>query len=398
MMVLVDTPMNLGSVTDLICDNKNASWYYPAHGIKIKLALEEERLIFHIESNKEQGLTFPRSGHTLESQAIIYPNSEGLFIPQQDLFWQKQLVGTKLQVNECLTMPFWGIYYDAGSIVYILHDDLDSELSFKLSVDRKVYVQLEHKFYKADNINIPKFKFSITLGNGSPIAPALEYKKYLLSKGRLKTLQEKAIANKDIEKLYGALHIYLWGNGRTHRAIDKLYKLGLHNLWLGYDQDERMGDNVVTKELIEKAISLGYLIGPYDSFHTMENPMNARSINSIFPGHYPQSCIINKDGKVNVGFGGVGCHLSSAALAGEHPKNKTIYKRLESFVSTGINSYFLDCDATGELFNDYSPLHPMTQSQDRINRIERMDYINKKLVLGSETAAWWAVPYIAFAH
>ena len=42
----------------------------------------------------------------------------------------------------------------------------------------------------------------------------------------------------------------------------------------------------------------------------------------------------------------------------------------------------------------------MTQAQDRINRSDRMQYIslNKKLVLGSETAAWWAVPYIAFAH
>ncbi|WP_341763846.1 glycoside hydrolase [Candidatus Tisiphia endosymbiont of Beris chalybata] len=400
MIVLADTPMHLGSVTELICDKSNASWYYPEYGIKIKLSLQEERLVFHIESNKEQELIFPRSGNTLESQAIIYPSSEGLFIPQHDKFWQKQLLNTQLQVNESLTMPFWGIYHDAGSTVYILHDDLDSELSFKLSLDQKIYVQLAHKFYKTDNINIPEFKLSIAIGEKSPIAPALEYKKYLLSKGKLETLQEKAIANKNIEKLYGALHIYLWGTGRTQEAIDKLYDLGLHNLWLGYDQDERIGGNLVTKELIQKATSLGYLIGPYDSFHTMENPKNARSINSIFPGHYPQSCIINKDGKVNVGFGGVGCHLGSAALAAEHPKNKTIYKRIDSFANTGINSYFLDCDATGELFNDYSPLHPMTQSQDRINRIERMNYISlsKKLVLGSETAAWWAVPYIAFAH
>ncbi|WP_375327229.1 glycoside hydrolase [Candidatus Tisiphia endosymbiont of Nemotelus uliginosus] len=398
--IVADTPMYLGHITGLVCDKKNARWHYPKLGITIKLSQQENRLIFHIESNKEQALIFPRSGNTLESWAIIYPSSEGLFIPQQDKFWQKQLVGTTLQVNESMTMPFWAIYYGTDSIVYILHDDLNSELSFKLSLDNKIYVQLEHNFYKANKSKIPAFEFSITFGDKSPIAPALEYKKYLLSQEKIKTLHEKALVNKNIEKLYGALHIYLWGSGRTLAAINKLYTLGLKNLWLGYDQDERTGDNLITKELIEKAISLGYLIGPYDSFHTVENPVNARSINSIFPGHYPQSCIINKDGQVNIGFGGVGCHMSSAALVAQHPKNKTIYKRIDRFVNTGINSYFLDCDATGELFNDYSPLHPMTQAQDRINRSDRMQYIslNKKLVLGSETAAWWAVPYIAFAH
>ncbi len=216
----------------------------------------------------------------------------------------------------------------------------------------------------------------------------------------LKTLQEKALTNKNIEKLYGALHIYLWGTGRTKEAIDKLYALELKNLWLGYDQDPRKDNNLISNGFIGKAISMGYLIAPYDSFHTMEDPVKARGINSIFLGHYPKSCIINKDGKVNIVFGGHGCHLSSASLVAEHPKNKTIYNRIDSFLNTGINSYFLDCDATGELFNDYSPIHPMTKSQDRINRIERMNYMaaDKKLVLGSETAAWWAVPYIAFAH
>lgn len=396
-MVLADTPMHLGKVTELICDRKNASWYYPDLGIKVKLSMQDDRLVFNIDSNKEQVLIFPRSGKT-ESEAIIYPNSEGLFIPTQDEFWRKQLVNSGLQVHENMTMPFWGIYYDNASVTYILHDDLDNELQFKLSPEQKIYVQLEHQF-KANN-DIAPFELSIILGDKSPIAPALEYKKYLLSKGPLETLQQKALTNKNIEKLYGALHIYLWGSGRTIEAIDKLYALGLKNLWLGYDQDPRTSNQLVTKELIEKAVSLGYLIGPYDSFHTMEDPINARSINGIFPGLYPESCIINKDGTMNIGFQGVGCHLSSAALVKELPRNKTIYQRIDDFINTGINSYFLDCDATGELFDDYSPSHPMTKSQDRLNRIERMNHIasKKKLVLGSETSSWWAVPSLAFAH
>ncbi len=280
----------------------------------------------NIESNKEQVLIFPRSGEMVDSQAIIYPSSEGLFIPQQDEFWKKQLVDSKLQVNENMTMPFWGIYYTTGSVTYILHDDLDSELHFKLSEEKKIYVQLEHTFNKANNIEILPFEISIILGEKSPIAPAVEYKKYLLSKGSLETLQQKSLTNKNVEKLYGAFHIYLWGSGKTLQAIDRLQALGLKNLWLGYDQDPRTDNNLVTPEFIEKAVSLGYLIGPYDSFHTMENPLNARSINGIFPQHYPGSCIINKDGTINIGFQGAGCHISSEALVKEFPENKTIYK------------------------------------------------------------------------
>jgi hypothetical protein len=35
MKLIADTPTHLGKMTDLICDKKNASWYYPKLGIKI---------------------------------------------------------------------------------------------------------------------------------------------------------------------------------------------------------------------------------------------------------------------------------------------------------------------------------------------------------------------------
>ncbi len=120
----------------------------------------------------------------------------------------------------------------------------------------------------------------------------------------------------------------------------------------------------------------------------------------MFDDLYPKGCIYLKEGKSDKGFGGRGCHVSSEALKRQVPENKTIFNRIENFVSTGINSYFLDCDATGELFDDYAEGHPMTQSKDRENRLARMAYIasDKKMVLGSETAAAWAIPYLAFSH
>jgi hypothetical protein len=69
-------------------------------------------------------------------------------------------------------------------------------------------------------------------------------------------------------------------------------------------------------------------------------------------------------------------------------------------VRTGINSYFLDVDAFGELFDDYSPDHPMTPPEDRQNRLARMKYLSEdqKMVLGSESARAWAAPVLHFSH
>lgn len=64
------------------------------------------------------------------------------------------------------------------------------------------------------------------------------------------------------------------------------------------------------------------------------------------------------------------------------------------------NAYFLDVDAAGELFTDHTPAHPMTMSQDRRNRLDRMGWLAARyhLVFGSEKAGAWANPVVTFSH
>lgn len=397
LLTLSDTPVKLGKVENISCKENEANWYYPEHDLKVKIFIKNNRLVLRFETFTEQKIIFPRTGQNVESEAIIYPDGEGLFVPQNDSFWEKQLVGTSLSTEAALSMPFWGHYSNLNTVTYILDDDLNSELKFLKG--KKLYTELEHQFRKT-GAHIPPFEINIIVGDKSPIHPALEYKKFLKEKGSLKNLNEKARENPEVKKLYGAIHIYLWGTGRSLKALDSFQKLGLKNLWLGYDQDPRLSQYLVSPEIIQKAVSLGYLIGPYDSFHTMHNPKSADGINNIFDDQYPGACIKDENGKMNIGFGGKGCHVSSEAFVLQEPRNKTIYERVDNFVKIGINSYFLDCDATGELFDDYSPTHPMTKVKDRTNRLERMVYIakDKKMVLGSETAVSWAIPSIAFAH
>ncbi len=65
-----------------------------------------------------------------------------------------------------------------------------------------------------------------------------------------------------------------------------------------------------------------------------------------------------------------------------------------------FNSWFIDCDATGEIFNDYSSNHITTQEEDLKARLERMAYIrdNYNFVVGSEGGNDLAAYTIAYAH
>ena len=68
--------------------------------------------------------------------------------------------------------------------------------------------------------------------------------------------------------------------------------------------------------------------------------------------------------------------------------------------SLPFNSWFIDCDATGEIYDDYSPSHPATQEEDLAARLERMAYIRDqyRFVVGSEGGNDFAASTIAFAH
>lgn len=65
-----------------------------------------------------------------------------------------------------------------------------------------------------------------------------------------------------------------------------------------------------------------------------------------------------------------------------------------------FNSWFIDCDATGEIYDDYTPSHITTQEEDLAARLERMSYIRDQYghVVGSEGGNDFAAADIAYAH
>ncbi|BBH54149.1 glycoside hydrolase [Fluviispira sanaruensis] len=391
---------DLGEIADLTINSTSAQWVFPAKQLSVSVTLKGDDLIFKFDTNKEQVLEWPNTITVKNSKNLIIPDGEGLLIPVQSLFWQNSIQkydASEYPMAYALTLPLFGIQTDNKIISYISAKSLNNTLNIKNQYNR-MYVVQSHEFRKIDNF--PTYEITINYNKTTnPIYPSLLFKKQLIQKSQFITLTDKEKLNPNINRLYGAMHTYVWGTGRTVKFLNALNKLGIEKMWIGTDEGEK-DKYKISKDYIQTAQDFGFLVGPYDTWENIQNPETADTYLSIFPNAWPIAAVIDKTGEPIKGFQNRGYEASSQYFALQNPSNKDLKDRLNKFVETGINSYFLDVDATGTLHDDYSPIHPMNIETDLNNRIARMKLISddKKLVLGSETAVYLFVPSLAFAH
>jgi hypothetical protein len=187
-----------------------------------------------------------------------------------------------------------------------------------------------------------------------------------------------------------------WGDGVSVKMMERLEEAGLDRLWLGLDSWQ---GGLRHPGAIRKAKELGYLIGTYDSYDSMHRPGEADSWETAqFDLHlYETGAIIGRDGKPRPGFQGKGYRLNPVVA---RPYVESRVRGLMEELPEPLNSWFIDCDAYGDLEDDYSAVHPMTQQEDVRARLDRMGWIRDTygLVIGSERGAAYAAPVIHFAH
>ena len=200
----------------------------------------------------------------------------------------------------------------------------------------------------------------------------------------------------DAEKLLGAVHAYLWGDGPSVKLLDRFAENGLHRLWLGVDSWQ---DGFRHPTAVAKARELGYLIGPYDSYHSIHHPNEKDTWETaqFDLSLYETGGIVNADGTKNRGFKKKGYHLSPLVA---QPYVEDRVNGIVAQMPTDFNTWFIDCDAYGQLFDDYSPAHPATQLDDMNARLDRMAWIRDThdMVIGSEGGSAYAAATIHFAH
>ncbi|MFE9557231.1 glycoside hydrolase [Streptomyces sp. NPDC006703] len=393
-----------GTPANLTASGTTARWSYPGRGLKAEARAERGRLLVSITADRDEALAWPVTGTDPAASALQLPRGEGLSLPVTDPFWNSsraQLVGTQEDVASQLSLPVWGYSFGGErGVSYLAPTDIGTSLAYT-SRGGRLTTTAKHAFSGGDGTRGYTVVFSLT--DGSPIAPAVDYRHWLAEHGQLGSLSEKIRKNPETGRLLGAFHAYAWGDDRTAAGIARLKALGVSRLWLGYDAD----DAPMKSQDVAAAQRAGYLVGPYDSFANGRDKGPDTPPNSVWPkGVYPSFCVRRADGTVQPGFHKQGCYLSSQAFEQAEPGRHYLADRTRSLVSNGAASYFLDVDAAGELFRDHDAAHPMTMAQDRANRLARMgrltdgsyDARHAPLVLGSEAAGAWANQVLAFDH
>ncbi|WDV46275.1 glycoside hydrolase [Clostridiaceae bacterium M8S5] len=511
-VVPISAAMQNRNVANYNQNEKVTKWSYPKEQVDVAIKAHKDYLHVTItsSSNDDNKFLWPK----ITGETFYLPFGEGKRIPAEDSTWTNYLRSKEFDVLEQLSMPFWATEQGEHTVLFILENPYRNTMNF--SDDNQIEFVLSHGYPKIDDNKINSFR--IYIADKNPTSVAKIYRDYVKEKGDFITFKEKAKKNPNIERLYGAPHIYLaseyvisskninwqafrkslnsdvikyilsytsklesgkemqtvineirnqdyvnkyqknvvcrflsdvlrqdnffdssiflnkdefmktaieknnkdqatiiqlnkhalssnlpnvfedaqvWMNDETVDLIKDLKNSGIEKAWIGLHSWEQA---YAKPDLTKTAIQLGYLVAPYDSYHSIHKPGEEKWITAIFSdiSLYDNATISKKNGQKVTGFQNIGRKLNPTLSL------PLVKERVENILGTQIpfNSWFIDCDATGEIYDDYSPEHITTEQQDLVARLNRMKYIrdNYNMVIGSEGGHDFATSTIAFAH
>lgn len=186
-----------------------------------------------------------------------------------------------------------------------------------------------------------------------------------------------------------------WASDRTVDLINDIYNSGIEKAWFGVTD---WSYAYAHSEMINQIAQKGYLIGAYDDYHVIHEPGKEEWKTGIFSdcSLFNEAAVTLENGEKAPGFNGVGRKLNPKFGFDE------LRSRIGGALDTGLpfNSWFVDCDAAGEILDDYTPSHPTTIKEDIEARLKRLSIVGGEygLVVGSEGGSDYAATSIAFAH
>jgi hypothetical protein len=188
-----------------------------------------------------------------------------------------------------------------------------------------------------------------------------------------------------------------WGDGVSLKMLRQFADSGLDRLRLcvaGWEGIERR------PHVAAEAERMGYLFGTYDSYHSIHDPVYAGTDTSWPTAQFDQELfsigpIVNSKGEKQGGFRKTGYKLSPLAA------RPWVEKRVKQNMGrVPYSYYFIDCDATGEVYDDYSPLRRAGEADDAQARLARMAWISDTygVPIGSEGGNAFAAGVIHVAE
>ena len=165
-----------------------------------------------------------------------------------------------------------------------------------------------------------------------------------------------------------------WGDGFSASLLKSLHEAGIARALLLLSD---LHGRSLRPDVVAQADAWGFLIGPYDSYHSVHSP--SAGSNSTWEtaqfdlAAYEQGRVLNADGSGHAGFKGRGYHFSPQAAW------PYVQKRVGGIVrEVPYSAWFVDCDATAECFGDFNPAHPATKIEDTRLRRSRLAWLENE--------------------
>ncbi|MGL5415611.1 MAG: glycoside hydrolase [Clostridium sp.] len=186
-----------------------------------------------------------------------------------------------------------------------------------------------------------------------------------------------------------------WANSATTGIINDLKSAGINKAWIGLNNWTQA---YMKPQMVQDAVKDGYLMAPYDSYTSIQDPGSAAWDTADFKNKalYNDATIKDKEGKYIEGFKNKGRTLNpTLAMPSVKERVSTILNNIPDF-----NSWFVDCDAAGQVFTDYSKNHPTTKRENIDARLKRLGYIanDKHMIVGSEGGDDYASEVLDYAQ
>lgn len=197
---------------------------------------------------------------------------------------------------------------------------------------------------------------------GGYVAQAKKYRDYIWKKNQVITLKENQKKTPAMERMIGAVHLYVWDDARKVSFAQELKKSGIEKALILWDPNHvpypEIGYDNKLKEL-------GYVSGAYDLFTdlklkdtvmTSSKTTDLRFAGTSYPGMFNELAARTKEGKTySNSFGHTSCPL---AIRPEITKR--VGPRLKEYPH---EAYFLDVYQANGIFECYSEKHPLTREQ-----------------------------------
>jgi hypothetical protein len=393
---------NLGRVANADWGTLNPSkarWSLPDRKVSLSFAVEGNRLVVHVVAAEPGEFTFPILPASAPAKGWILPLFEGVYAPCGDTNWERFLTNhAMMNTTADFIMPFVGLEYSLPfpprpwTLTCILTNPFNNQLQFVRAPGNTLQARVTHQFTR--NHPVKEYSVIFEAGTNSLVEPARRYRQWLLERGEFFSFKDKMGKTPEAEKLLGAAHAYLWGTGVSTNMIQQLAAAGLDRLWLGSDGWKGFLERPETVAAAKKA---GFLIAPYDSYHSIHRPGEPDTWETaqFDAALYETGAIVKADGSKRRGFKQKGFLLSPDAA------RPYVEKRVSSLMGAfHANSWFIDCDGFGEYFDDYSERHPATQQSDMQACIARMAWIRDTYgaIIGTEGCSAGVAATVHFAH